>query len=794
MESGQKLISEGHPESQKYERDMNNLTEKWARLQELLEQRQKNLLVNEKVQQFLYDANEAESWMSEQELYMMVEDRGKDEFSAQNLMKKHEILETSVEDFASTIRQLGETARQLIAEDHPESEAINIRIGQVDKLYAGLKELANERRAKLDDALKLFMLNREVDDLEQWIAEREVVAGSHELGQDYDHVSLLVERFKEFAKDTDAIGTERVAAVNEIADSLISLGHTDAATIAQWKDALNDAWADLGELIDTRTQMLEASKELHKYFHDCKDVLGRILEKENSMSEELGRDSGSVSALLRKHQNFLQDLQGLHAQVTAIQEESAKLQAAYAGDKAMEITNREREVVRAWLELKGMGDNRYSKLNDTSDLFKFFQMVRNLMVWMDDLVRQMSTSEKPRDVSGVELLMNSHQNHKAEIDARESNFSECISLGKELLTRNHYASNEIKEKLVELTEQRNGMLHKWEERWEHLQLILEVYQFARDAAVAEAWLIAQDPYLKSEDLGHTIDEVENLIKKHEAFEKAAAAQEERFVALERLTTFELKELKRRKEEDESRKRQEEIEKATPVRHPTERPEGERGDSGSIKSGTGKESGSMKRKSSGGPPPPHAAAAAIQEQRRRSSGAPSSQPASSVPGAIAPSPITSPEERTEGDEMEGMLVRKHEWENTTKKAPNRSWDKVCVILRGTQIRFYKDIKAYKTTPDATYRGEVPIDVVGATAEIASDYKKKPHVFRLKLANCGEYLFQASSDEEMGAWVNAINQIAIEDEGAAGGAGRSQTLPEQGRKDEPKKRSFFTLKKK
>ena len=85
---------------------------------------------------------------------------------------------------------------------------------------------------------------------------------------------------------------------------------SDAATIAQWKDALNDAWADLGELIDTRTQMLEASKELHKYFHDCKDVLGRILEKENSMSEELGRDSGSVSALLRKHQNFLQDLQG----------------------------------------------------------------------------------------------------------------------------------------------------------------------------------------------------------------------------------------------------------------------------------------------------------------------------------------------------------------------------------------------------------------------------------------------------------------------------------------------------
>jgi len=142
----------------------------------------------------------------------------------------------------------------------------------------------------------------------------------------------------------------------------------------------------------------------------------------------------------------------------------------------------------------------------------------------------------------------------------------------------------------------------------------------------------------------------------------------------------------------------------------------------------------------------------------------------------------------------MLVRKHEWENTTKKASNRSWDKVCVVLRGTEIGFYKDVKAYRTSPEATYRGEIPIDIVGATSEIASDYKKKPHVFRLKLANCGEYLFQATSDEEMAQWVNAINQVAIQDEGAAGGAGRSQTLPEPGRKDEPKKRSFFTLKKK
>lgn len=40
-----------------------------------------------------------------------------------------------------------------------------------------------------------------------------------------------------------------------------------------------------------------------------------------------------------------------------------------------------------------------------------------------------------------------------------------------------------------------------------------------------------------------------LIKKHEAFEKSATAQDERFMALEKLTNYELKEMQRRGEKE-----------------------------------------------------------------------------------------------------------------------------------------------------------------------------------------------------------------------------------------------------
>ena len=41
------------------------------------------------------------------------------------------VQESAVEDYSDNVRQLGETARQLIADGHPESETIGVRIGQV---------------------------------------------------------------------------------------------------------------------------------------------------------------------------------------------------------------------------------------------------------------------------------------------------------------------------------------------------------------------------------------------------------------------------------------------------------------------------------------------------------------------------------------------------------------------------------------------------------------------------------------------------------------------------------------
>ena len=83
-------------------------------------------------------------------------------------------------------------------------------------------------------------------------------------------------------------------------------------------------------------------------------------------------------------------------QVQNVQEDAAKLLVAYSGDKAREIQDREAEVVNAWRNLQINMEYRKNLLGDTADLFKFFSLVRDLMLWMEDMVRQMTTQEKPR--------------------------------------------------------------------------------------------------------------------------------------------------------------------------------------------------------------------------------------------------------------------------------------------------------------------------------------------------------------------------------------------------------------
>lgn len=84
------------------------------------------------------------------------------------------------------------------------------------------------------------------------------------------------------------------------------------------------------------------------------------------------------------------------SQVQQFQDVATRLQTAYAGEKADAIHNKEQEVSAAWQALLDACAGRRTQLVDTADKFRFFSMVRDLLSWMESIIRQIETQERPR--------------------------------------------------------------------------------------------------------------------------------------------------------------------------------------------------------------------------------------------------------------------------------------------------------------------------------------------------------------------------------------------------------------
>lgn len=77
MERASAIASIRSPEAEGVRIGYDSLREMWGVLREEAERRQQLLDINYQVQQYYFDVGEVETWLSEQELLMMNDEKGK---------------------------------------------------------------------------------------------------------------------------------------------------------------------------------------------------------------------------------------------------------------------------------------------------------------------------------------------------------------------------------------------------------------------------------------------------------------------------------------------------------------------------------------------------------------------------------------------------------------------------------------------------------------------------------------------------------------------------------------------
>ncbi|XP_072752026.1 spectrin alpha chain [Anoplolepis gracilipes] len=482
-------------------------------------------------QYFKRDADELEGWIYEK-LQAASDESYKDPTNLQAKIQKHQAFEAEVAAHSNAIVLLDNTGSEMIAQHHFSSDVIRKRLEELHRLWELLLSRLADKGLKLQQALVLVQFIRHCDEVMFWIHDKEAFVTTDEFGHDLEHVEVLQRKFDEFQKDM-ASQEYRVTEVNELADKLLLDGHPERDTILRRKEELNESWQRLKQLATLRQEKLFGAHEIQRFNRDADETMAWIAEKDVVLSsDDFGRDLASVQTLQRKHEGIERDLAALEDKVYTLGAEADRLAAIHEADHSKQIQAKRAEILQSWESLTAKAKERRLKLNESYYLHRFLADYRDLVSWMNDMRAIISADELAKDVAGAEALVDRHQEHKGEIDARADSFDATTLAGNKLLEKKHYAAEEVARKLNSLADDKSSLLSLWEKRRILYEQCVDLQLFYRDTEQADAWMAKQEAFLANEDLGDSLDSVEALIKKHEDFDKSLAAQEEKIKVLD----------------------------------------------------------------------------------------------------------------------------------------------------------------------------------------------------------------------------------------------------------------------
>ena len=156
-------------------------------------------------------------------------------------------------------------------------------------------------------------------------------------------------------------------------------------------------------------------------------------------TDDYGKDLASVQTLQRKHEGVERDLAALEDRVRTINQEAKRLCEIH-GEHVEQINAKNSQIEASWDSLVSKAKLRKQKLDESYFLHRFLADYRDLSLWINDMKAVIGADELAKDVSGAEALLERHQEHKSEIDAREDSFKATAEAGKMLLESGHYAS------------------------------------------------------------------------------------------------------------------------------------------------------------------------------------------------------------------------------------------------------------------------------------------------------------------------------------------------------------------
>lgn len=281
-------------------------------------------------------------------------------------------------------------------------QVIHDRVAHMDFCYRELTQLASARRGCLEESRRLWRFFWEMAEEEGWIREKEQILSSDDCGRDLTAVLRLLSQHGAFEDELTG-RTGRLQQTIHQGKELVAAKHFGADKIARRNADVLEQWAELERLSVARKVRLKEVYALHQFQADASDADAWMLGAMRVVSSaDVGHDEFSARALVKKHQDITQEIDGYRVVLDALHQQVEAL----AGGQAR-LTDTDARLAGLEERYRGVLALCQIRRQALQDALAFFQMLNEVdacQLWIHEKEQWLEGIRIPERLDDLEVI------------------------------------------------------------------------------------------------------------------------------------------------------------------------------------------------------------------------------------------------------------------------------------------------------------------------------------------------------------------------------------------------------
>lgn len=483
-----------------------------------------------KAYQVAREAADLTQWIKDKEQFAKVETVGDDLEQVEVLQKKFDDFEKDMKDNQVRLKEMNNVAEHL--KSIGQADAANKIAQQIDNLnqqWSELERVAQRRRDQLGSAHEVQRFQREAEDTQDWIAEKDKMLDSEDYGNDLRSVLALQRKHEGLESDLFALN-ERIKQLNETAERLRQNDPKSADALYAKQDEINREWEKIVDKANARKAKLIDSHNLQRLLSDQRDMKSWIDSTTAQVrSNETAPDVTGAEALIDRHQEVRAEIDVRAPKLQKLEAfgkhfiDSNHYASPLISDKLNELEKAKQELIDAW-------NARKELLEQNLALALYYRDCEQAENWMANREAFINQSPKETGPDSVEKLIKKHEDFDKALASQEDKIKNLKSNADGLIASGHYAAPQIKDKCNQVLDRWTRLKDAMIDMRSKLNESQTLQQFSRDADEVESWIQEkQATALASTPRDATNIQAKN--QRHQALEAELKANEERIKAV-----------------------------------------------------------------------------------------------------------------------------------------------------------------------------------------------------------------------------------------------------------------------